>query len=104
MLNLLPPAPPAHPGVVLREVEAYGRAEVLAHFAAHLLPGLPLRQLCQEPGRLTVEWDQLPGGPVVDIAALSGRYPTLLLVEVAEDRTLFWGPLMDRPWVRPGAG
>ena len=104
MLNLLPPAPPAHPGVVVREVEAYGPAEVLAHFAAHLLPELPVRQLCQEPGRLTVEWDQLPGGPVVDIAALSGRYPTLLLVEVAEDRTLFWGPLMDRPWVRPGAG
>jgi hypothetical protein len=95
MLDLLPPAPPTHPGVVVREVEAYGPAEVLAHFAAHLLPGLPLRQLCQEPGRLTVEWDQLPGEPMVDIAALSRRYPALLLVEVAEERTLFWGPVTD---------
>ena len=104
MPALLPPSPPACSGVVVREVEAYGPAEVLADFAAHLLPALPARRVCQEPGRLTVEWDQLPGGPVVDIAVLSGRYPALLLIEVAEDRTLFWGPVPDRYWLRAAAG
>jgi hypothetical protein len=96
MPDLLPTPLPAHPGVVVRELEAYCTAEALADFAAHVLPELPVRQISQEPGRLTVEWDQLSGGPVLDIAALSARYPALLLVEIAEDGTRFWGPVMDR--------
>jgi hypothetical protein len=91
MPGLLPSPLPAHPDVVVRELEAYGTAEVLADFAAHVLPDLPVRQVCQEPGRLTVEWDQLSDGPDVDIAALRARYPALLLVEIAKDGTRFWG-------------
>jgi len=102
MLDLSAPSPPVRPGVVVREVEAHGPCEVLADVTAHLLPKLPLRQLCQEPGRLTMRWDQVPGGPVVDIAALSGRYPALLLIEIADDRTLFWGPVTGKP--RPASG
>ena len=71
--------------VVVRELEAYGTAEVLADFAAHVLPDLPVRQVRQEPGRLTVEWDQLSDRPAVDIAALRARYPTLLLVEISKN-------------------
>ncbi len=96
MPDLLSTPLPAHGGVVMREIEAYGTAEVLADFAAHVLPELPVRQVCQEPGRLTVEWDQLADRPVVDIAALSERYPALLLVEIAEKGTRFWGPVIHR--------
>ena len=38
---------------------------------------------------LTVEWGQLSNGPVVDITELSERHPALLLVEIAEEGTLF---------------
>ena len=33
---------------------------------------------------------------LADFAALSARCPALLLVEIAEDGTRFWGPMMDR--------
>jgi len=81
MSNPLPPSDSAHHAGVVRAVEVFGAAEALADFAAQVVPDLAIRRVCQQPGSCTLQWDEMPAERVVDVAALSARYPTLRIIE-----------------------